>query len=492
MLKKFKTKKTTEKLLWIVGATIGAAIILTIATKIPSLLKPKFYAGEVFGKKITVEEYQKVYFQNLILTKFRYGQMYETLEPLLNLEEQTWDQIILLREAQNQKIKVSDKDVIDAIAQYKIFFRKKKFDDLLYKQIIRTSLQAEVSDFEHAIRGSLIAEKLNKKITDTLTFSSPQILEEYKKQNTKAKISHTLISTNDYKDKVNLTDQEIHAYYARHKHDFLVPPTIKVEYVRADFPEDAGVQKKVETKFKAKAIRKEHADTPDLKILAEKFKFSIFESAYFHKKQLNFPFGDLETGPGLKMDEAYKLLKNIFALEIGEVAEPVEWEKGYLVLKLKEKRPSYIPEFAEAKDKVITILTHKKANQLAKLKANEYLGKIQKEKDFAQAAKNLGLTLEQTSLLPQKQLLYTLGIQKESYEDFFALTPQKCLSNIIATNQGYAILHLDEFKPADMTEFEKESQSFAEQFTEEKKDEVYNDFLEDVHEKAALKKFPMK
>ncbi len=489
MLEQFRKKNTPEKLVWLIGAVIGAAIILTVVSKIPSLFKPKSYVGEIFGKKITAEAFQKVYRHNLTLTKFRYGRMFEDVEPLLNLDTQTWDQLILLREAKNHKIKVSDKEVINAIAQYKIFFRKNKFNDLLYKQIIRTSLQSEIKNFEEAIRESLITDQLRAKITSPITFSMPQIREEYQKQNTKIEVTYVQILASDYEKEILLTDKEMHGYYEQHKYDFFVPPTVKVEYIRADYPKGAGVQKRVETKFKAKAIIKEYPENPDFKALAKKFKFSVHESGYFHRKQLDFPLGNTESGKGLKIKESYTLLKNLFTLEVGQVVGPAEWEKGYLVLKLKEKRPSYIPDFAEAKEKIVSILTRKKSGDMAEIKAREYLTKIQKKQDFVESLKSLGLTAEQTALLPQRQILFILGIQKKSRDTLFALTTQNPLSGLASTTKGYAILHLDELIPADMSAFGKNSRSFAERMMEEKKDEAYGAFLEDLHKKANLKKF---
>ncbi|VAX36759.1 hypothetical protein MNBD_UNCLBAC01-1272 [hydrothermal vent metagenome] len=499
MFDQFREKKPTEKLCLIIGAVVLIAAFLTVITQLPKLLTPKIYVGEIFGKKITQEQFDNVYRHNLTITKFQYGQMFEKIEPLLDLEDDTWDQLTLMQEAKNRKIKVTDKEVVDAIAKYKVFFRNKKFDELLYKQIIRISLKSTIKDFEEAIRESIIKEKLRNEATASITFSVDQLKDEFKRHHTKAKITHTLIASDDFKDQVTLNDQKIQSYYQKHKHDFFVPPTIKVDYIRADYPPEAGVQKRVETKFKARAIRKEHEDGENFETLTEKFKYTLHESDYFNQQQLTFPFGQNKEGDMLKMDQTHKLLKDIFTMEPGQVLEPIEWEKGYLVIKLKEKRASYLKNFEEAKEKIKEKLIKEKTKGLAKEKTQEYLNQIKASSDspletegFTKVTTSLNLETSTTELLPLKHLLFTLNLRKESWENLFMLTAKKPLSAPSATSTGYILMHLDNLEPADMNLFDEKKLEFAEQITKERKDEAYNTFLSDMQKRAGLKKFPVK
>ena len=63
-------------------------------------------------KKISVEDFNKVYKNAHIQAVRQYGYNLNKVAHLLNLEAQTWDLMILLHETEKRKIKISNKDIV--------------------------------------------------------------------------------------------------------------------------------------------------------------------------------------------------------------------------------------------------------------------------------------------------------------------------------------------------------------------------------------------
>ena len=72
-------------------------VIYTVANFVGGY-KPEIYIGEIFGKKVSLDDFNKTYLHMETQARMRYGRMFEKLEPFLDLENDAWDQLILLHE----------------------------------------------------------------------------------------------------------------------------------------------------------------------------------------------------------------------------------------------------------------------------------------------------------------------------------------------------------------------------------------------------------
>jgi len=442
---------------------------------------PHYYAGEIYGKKIPLKKFKDVHNHLKIKARLDYAKMFEQIEPLLNLEERVWEQLILLYNADKKGLKATNKEVIKHISQYPFFQKAKKFDTALYNDILRRVLQIKPKDFEETIREFILVQELTDQVTSNVSLTDTQVLEEYENINEKVEISCIILPYEKYKDTTPPTEQEIQSYYDTHKQDLFVPPSIDIEYVKMDYPEEGGVQKQVETKYKAKAIYEEYQKNPNLKELAQKYKYDSNETGFFNKKNLNH-----DSSLPLK-----DLIKS-FKLETDQIQEPVKGTKGYIVYKIKNKRKAYAPDFKESRVKIRDILSKEKTKEKSRKKAEEILNKILKTKeDFNQATENTDLTIENVALLPKKEVLYTLGIKNEDKHKLFKLNEKNKISEIISTQKGYAILYLTKFEPIENTTFQEEKDAFREDIINKRKDEIFSNFLKDATKKSKKKANPI-
>lgn len=526
MLKLLRKKGFAKKVLWFIAIIIilsfgffGTAYLLTDN-------KPIDYAGTILGKKVSAEEfgkaYQAVYTQALI----RFGDKFSDISRFLNLEAETWDRLILLREAAKKKIKASDEEVVQAIEQYAFFQRDGHFDPLLYNDILRYAFRVSARDFEEGIRDNLKFITLFQQITAPIAVTDQEVLESFRRENEKIQASYILVTPEQFQKDVSFNGEEAKNYYAQNKNEFIVPPTISVEYISLDFPPPAGQRslpkgayrpsgesltakpepKEEETatdtttpatavdqtptvteemkkpvREKANVIFQDLLVNPDMPAAGGKHNVEVKSSGFFSMEQ-----------PDLALGWSYELLIKLFQMDKNAVNDPFETPQGMLIVKIREKKDSYVPEYKDVTEKVADAVRKSKAKTSAQKKAEEYLKSIQDTfaktelKDFAQTVKTLGLEVHQTPVFGRGEYLPLVGISKEFQDAVFALTEQNNLSGVVATETGYSVVHLDSRVPADEKQFAEKKPSLSEKLLNERRTQTFNDFLSGLRLKAKI------
>ncbi|MCR4337703.1 MAG: peptidyl-prolyl cis-trans isomerase, partial [Candidatus Omnitrophica bacterium] len=260
------------------------------------------------------------------------------------------------------------------------------------------------------------------------------------------------------------------------------------EYIRLDYPENpddpstpielskTAIQARADVL--ADVLRKEKSPFQDV---AQKNNLPYETTGFFSMEE-----------PRLQEGWSLGLLQKIFEKKPGDVVGPTETSKGMLILRVKETKLAYVPEYEEVKEKVTTAWIKNQALQLAKQKAEERLPIIQQtlqdgnSKTFADLAKAQNLKLVQTPVFSRGEYLPQVGIAKDFQDVAFSLNDQNKLSSVVETQEGAAILHLDSFVPVDQAEFEKQKENFAAQLLEDKKTQAFNEFITHLRLKANL------
>ncbi|MEW5758754.1 MAG: SurA N-terminal domain-containing protein [Candidatus Omnitrophota bacterium] len=168
--------------------------------------------GEIFGKKVDIDEFKKAYRTVFIQASLRFGDEFRKIEPFLNLSEQAWDRLILLKEAKNKRIKIKDDEIIKFIQDLAIFQKDEKFDQKIYSNILQY-LRVDPREFEEQIRDTIKIEKLYKFVTDNIKLDDNQALDIYKHKNDKVKIDYVDFIIKDFKQKVKFSDNQIKEFY---------------------------------------------------------------------------------------------------------------------------------------------------------------------------------------------------------------------------------------------------------------------------------------
>lgn len=488
MLKLLRKKGVSKKLIWVVAIIIIISFgFLGTAYLISGNFSNK-YAGKMFGKKISLEDFSEAFQMVKIQSIMRYGDKFQEMQQYLDLESETWDRLLLMHETKKRRIQIKDDDVVKTIEEYGFFQRDGQFDTLIYNDVLRYVFKVKPRDFEENVRENLKFQKLFAEETESITISEDVIFNTYKEQNEKVQISYALISPQDFKDQVYLQDSDRQSYYDQNKLAFLVPPSINVQYISLDFPpltDEISDEKKdalkEEIQNEADDIYQEILVQSDLRASAQKHQLVVQESGFFSQEE-----------PLPSLGWSYDFLNTLFTLKEGDISDIYESEKGIIIAKIGEKRDSFIPSLEDLSDKLDDAAKLEKSKSLAKKNALEYLTKLKDIQskteffEFSKSAKELNLNINQTPTFKRGQYLPKIGISNTFQEAAFALSKKQTLSSVVETTVGFCILYLDDYFEADKEQYEKEKSEFSQKLLDLRKGESFTDFVTQIRAQAKI------
>jgi len=458
-------RKNMKMVLWILLATFvlwgGGALVI-------SRNESSMVIGKVFGKNVLYNEYALAWEACKNQAMLMYGDKYQEVAKYLDLDKEAWSRIILLREAKKHRIKIPDKEVIKQVQSIPVFQSEGGvFSNEVYERIIRYYFRTEPRRYEEQVRQGMIISKLRDSIAGETSVTDGEILHEYKKSNEKIKADYVSINPEDFKAQAKVDDQMISDYYGTHQETFRLPLQVDIEYIAVEDEKLFG------------EVSDYLIENPDLKACADKSDLEIKSTGLFSKTQKvpnigwSFPFS-----------------KAAFALEPGQISEPVTIADTSYFMKLKQKKHPYLPELGEIKEKVKEVVMMQEAKQIAKNTAAGILTEI-KEKlkegkaGFTEAAKTLGQQIDQTDFFTRAGYITGIGPSKEFADAAFSLEIGDA-SELIETPQKIYILSPKELQPIDYDKFDEEKADFKERLLSQKKTERFVEWFDGLKEKANL------
>jgi len=175
-----------------------------------------------------------------------------------------------------------------------------------------------------------------------------------------------------------------------------------------------------------------------------------------------------------------------FSLKEEEISRVLKTFQGYYILGLEERRPSYIPNFAEAQEKVEEVLITQKAQELAQQKAKFI--KLQGETgvSFSSLAEEQKLEHEHLKYFNREigiQEIY--GEDREKFIDLaFSLPVGKIGEPLLLTN-GYYLINL-QGREVPSEEFPEQKEKFKQDLLSQKRDIFLQAWLAKIREKAKI------
>ena len=468
MIKALRNKKTQKKI-WIVLAVIivPAFVLWGSASLLRNPKEEKSAKYKIFGRVIPASEYEDSLLAVRNLAILQLGDNFAQFQQYLNLEGQAIERLILLHEAKKRNLTVSDKEVIGYIQGFPLFQNKGQFDNRTYEYFIQYYFHTQARIFEEQTRKNLLLEKLYATVTKPVSVSDTEIKETYRKENEQISLHYLAALTADFIKDVAVSDEEMKTYFDKHSLDFKRPLSFNLEYVTLD-----SEAKKNELA----TLLSKHNDLPKA---AAALSLPLKETGLFSQE---------EPVPGIGWSP--EIINALSTLKIGEASTPLQVDKAFFVLRIKEKKEPYVPEFASVKDKVREVLAKDRASQLAKEKIGLCLKRLQEAKasnpkglDFEKIAKELGVTYADTDFFKLGSYIENIGGSDEFFTAGRNLKDDE-FSGIIAAPTGSFIVRLKAVMTIDEAKFEKEKKDFSQGLLNKKKQEAYAQFVEGLRKKA--------
>ncbi|OQX86030.1 MAG: hypothetical protein B6D55_06625 [Candidatus Omnitrophica bacterium 4484_70.2] len=431
MLAKFKARHI-KRILWVLVIIIIPAFILWGSLVYLSSQK-KEVLGKIENHTIRRNEflpYIEMARLHLLLTvgrNFGYPQ----------IEAQAWRLYLLLWKAKKEKITVSDGEVIKRIKE---IFGSENFNQERYFRFLKYRFRVDPRKFEEYVRRMLMIEKLWNKFIK-IKVEEEEVLDLYKKENQKAKISFIFIPYDKFK-KQDVKEEELKAYYQKNKFLFKQKPKVKIRYILLS----QNDYKKMRGEL-IKLMRK----TRSIKELSEKLNMNYNESGYL---TLNTPIEEVGWEPNL--------VRMAFSLPLGRLSQLLRINGKYIILEKIGEKKEHIPSYEETKEKVKEKFIKEKTQKEVEKFAKRILSKIQEKEigNLKELAKDYKLEYKESNYFKYYDYIEGIGLREELNKKIFSSLKGTILSQPFLSNHGVYIIKVEDITPIQKKKFIEEKDKY--------------------------------
>jgi peptidyl-prolyl cis-trans isomerase D len=179
------------------------------------------------------------------------------------------------------------------------------------------------------------------------------------------------------------------------------------------------------------------------------------------------------TEPLLELGNSQPVKDAIFRLRQGELSQPLQTERGYVVLVVKQIIPAHQGSLEEVHDLVVKDLEDDKAAQVAHTDALELTKRVKAGENFAAAAKALGLEAKTSEPIARTGSISGAASGKQ-LSAAFQMKPGDVAS--LNLGQDWFVYRVAEKQEANVADFEKQKKDLTDQLLQTKRSLAFDAF----------------
>lgn len=175
----------------------------------------------VDGSKITLSEYRRSYenLLNVYRNFYREG-LSEEIIKMLKLKEKALDSIIdnrlILKEADNLGLNVSNAELADSISKYPAFQKENAFDKGQYLAVLKAN-RLTPEEFEEGQRRNILVGKVEGLIKEGSKTSDDEVLDTYVRQREKVNVELVKVEPKEFLKDVTVSEDDAKDYFSKNK-----------------------------------------------------------------------------------------------------------------------------------------------------------------------------------------------------------------------------------------------------------------------------------
>jgi peptidyl-prolyl cis-trans isomerase D len=359
-----------------------------------------------------------------------------------------------------------------------------------------------VTTFEQAVRDQLSGQRLLAFLTSGVTVSEDEVLNDYKRKNTKFDLTYVPVNNTDLAQTIKPSDEELKDYFEKNKASYHIDvPQKKIRYI---FLNNAKIGEKLNVS--EEDLRAEYDKIPDDKKLAgvqgqqivlripkPELEAQVTAKANEIAQQARSKdggtvseeaFGELARGqsedvrsassggklPGLVRENPNNPsdpYQRLLTMQPGTITEPIKYQDKYYILRRGEAIPK---TFEDAKKELEVSLKNRRAYAVAADLAQKISDRLKETKDVqktaqefaAQAGMNPQEMVRETGFIKPGDEVPNVGISPQFEEGIAGLENQNDAGDKIPVKDGFAIpLLVEKSEPRD-AEFDEVKDKVAE------------------------------
>ncbi len=487
---------------WLIKIILGAIVIVFVFWGVGNFQSQRLAKiASVNGEPISIEEYRKTY--NNLLEQYRQrfgGNLDDNMLKMLNLKQNALDQLIdrtlLRQEAARLHLRVSDEELKKSIMDMPVFQRDGRFDNDLYNRVLEQN-RLTPEEFEIAQRESLLTQKIQTFVLDSVKVSDAEAKEWYQWDNASVNADYALFAPDSYKD-MEVTDEELREYYEKNKESYKTEEKKKLQYTAfrySDYEDGAEVtdteteeyyqthtdefteEKSVEARhilFKLdkdvpeEEVEKKRRKAEEVMKMAEEGKDFAELAKEYSEGPTKDKGGDLGRFTKDRMVKPFS--DRAFSMAAGEISEPVRTQFGWHIIKVEKVNEAVEKKLEEVKEEIQKKLAGEKAKIAAYDKAEAIYSEAYEDDDLKELAAAGGLELLETDFFTAGKGPEKIGDAAKFASTAFALS-DKQLSEVLNLGDACYIMQLKEKIPAETSPYEAVAEKVKAALIKEKQEE---------------------
>jgi len=241
MLKYFRNRRSMG---WLMGSSMLVLVIFAfIAFYVPDFMAPSSGGGSptgavawVDGDPISSREFLQGYRQQDAQYRQQLGAQYSPdLLRQLGLDNFVMQRLVqdkvLALEAQRLGLTVTDSEVSQDILTDPSLQRDGQFIGKEAYMGLFAGSGMTPTMYEEQIRQGILRQKLQALVTDGVVLTGADVEDEYRKRNEKVHLDYVVIARSDFDSEVEVTDDELRAYYDENQAKFERPVQRKARFI---------------------------------------------------------------------------------------------------------------------------------------------------------------------------------------------------------------------------------------------------------------------
>jgi peptidyl-prolyl cis-trans isomerase D len=471
---------------WIIKIILGAIVIVFVFWGVGSWKSQKAMRVAVVNEEvITLDAYREAYNNILEQLKRQFGnRLTDEMLEMFQVEKQALETVIsetlLLQEAKKLDLRVSSKELADAIKKITAFQRAGIFDNRLYQRILSLNRIAP-EEFEKAQKDGMLVDKVRSLIIGSVKVSDEEARQWYDWNQTAVDIDYVLFDPEKYKD-IKPSDKDLKDYFEGHKDDYKTEPKVKVRYIRFDpdaykskveisqeevkeyfdtHPDEFKTSKtvearhillKTEPKSAPEDVEKRRKEARDIMVMAKGGK----DFAELAKQYSEGPTKD--NGGYLGVFDRKAMVKpfadKAFSMKAGEISEPLKTRFGWHIIKVEKINEASTKSFEEVSTKIRDKLIDGRAMNLAYDAAEAAYDDSYDTDDLAKISEAYQFELHTTDFFTEQGPEKGFKDRAAFASAAFSLSPSE-ISDVKDFGDGYYMLQVVEKQPEKIPAYEK-------------------------------------
>ena len=420
----------------------------TVGTDLPTGV-----LAEVGDHEITVAEFRRVYLRQLQTYRLQSGgEITEEVLRKLGIDRQILQRMIDeyagVAEAERLGLEVSNAEIRARIVSLPGLQENEQF---IGQQRYRQLLQAQnppmsPAQFEEDIRKSILLDRLRATVTNWLTVSDAETADEHQRRNERVKINVVAFRADDYREEVEVNDDDIALLYSQESASYQVPEKRQLQFLLIDESVIADsitpAEEEIDQYYNANLsqystpgqirashilLRTEEQDEAEVEALAAELVTQARGGADFaelarrhSEDEVTAPEGG-SVGLFGRGSMVREFEDAAFALEPGAISDPVKSAIGYHIIKVTEKQEETTQPIDTVRETIKNVLKQERARARANNIAQAIAADINTPADLEQAATKRGYELQESGFAAPGEPILGLGLATEVSQRAFQL-----------------------------------------------------------------------